>query len=261
MVAATKVRLPGRARPRRVSAAPGLRRYEELLARCGFRHVAGVDEAGRGAAAGPLVVAAVILGPGAPVDLLRDSKQLTPVARERIHEALVASASVLATVVVDVTEIDRLGVHAADLTAMRRAVARLGRRADFALFDGFGPRGVGIPSLSIWKGDRVCATVAAAGIVAKVTRDRLMRACDEAFPGYDFAAHKGYLTPEHGARLDLHGPCAIHRTSFDPVRRAALGAESGAPRAGQSSASLPGRTIFGGGSLVTAGIGSEHAGQ
>lgn len=234
-----RVGLPNRVQPRRmVATTPGLRRYEDLAARCGFTNIAGVDEAGRGAAAGPLVVAAVILGNGTSIGGLRDSKLLAPTARKTLHQRIVAEAKAVAIVVVAVAEIDRVGVHRADVAAMRRAVVRLPVRADFAITDGFGPQGLPISGLAIWKGDRVCASVAAAGIVAKVTRDRLMAEYDGQYPQYGFAVHKGYLTPEHTNHLDLLGPCAIHRRSFAPVRRALLETAGPAPQSGQSGATL-----------------------
>lgn len=229
------VGLPSRVKSRRVvTTTPDLRRYEDLAARCGFTNIAGVDEAGRGAAAGPLVVAAVILAPGASIRGLRDSKLLTPSTREALHQQIVAQARAVATVVVAVAEIDRAGVHVADVVGMRRAVARLPIRADFAITDGFGPPGLPMSGLAVWKGDRICASVAAAGIVAKVTRDRLMNDCDRQYPQYGLAVHKGYLTPQHMDRLDVLGPCAIHRRSFAPVRRALLDTAGSSAQSEQS---------------------------
>ena len=210
-------------RPRRV----GLRRpldiysYERALARQGFAPVAGVDEAGRGACAGPLVVAAVVLPVGrrGVVPGLADSKLLTPARRDLAYDAVLAVATSVSVVVVECDEVDRLGVHVADLEAMRRAVQRLDQRPRYALTDGFPVPGLGVPALAVWKGDRVCASVAAASVVAKVTRDRLMVALHHAHPQYDFATHKGYVTPGHLAALDDHGPCVEHRRSFAPVAR------------------------------------------
>lgn len=239
------VGLPNRVRRRRVVAAPGLERYEDLASRCGFRDIAGVDEAGRGAAAGPLVVAAVILSPGASIRGLRDSKLLTPKAREGLRERIVAEAKAVAIVVVTVAEIDHVGVHVADVVGMRRAVARLPVHADFAITDGFGPAGLPMSALAVWKGDRVCASVAAAGIVAKVTRDQLMVEYDRPYPQYGFGVHKGYLTAQHAGRLDALGPCAIHRRSFAPVRRALLENAGSAPQSGQSDARPLAMTVLG----------------
>lgn len=244
--------LPNRVQTRRVTAAaPGLRRYEDLATRCGFTNIAGVDEAGRGAGAGPLVVAAVILGEGASIPGLRDSKLLTPTAREELNQRVLAEAKAVAIVVVAVAEIDRVGVYVADVVGMRRAVARLSVHADFAITDGFGPPGLPMSGLAVWKGDRVCASVAAAGIVAKVTRDLLMTSHDRQYPEYGFAVHKGYLTPQHTDRLDALGPCAIHRRSFAPVRRALLETALPAPQSGQSVATLPTQAVLGGSSVAS----------
>jgi len=196
----------------------GLYGYERALGRAGFPVVAGADEAGRGACAGPLVAAAVILPPR-PLDGLADSKKLTPRARERLYGLVVERALAWAVVLVEPTECDDLGMHVANLEALRRAVSRLDARPDFVLTDGFPVDGLGVPSLAVWKGDAVAASVAAASIVAKVTRDRIMEAYAADFPAYAFGVHKGYCTAEHQAELDERGPCAIHRLKWDNVRR------------------------------------------
>ena len=202
----------------------GIYGYAAALRRAGFNLIAGADEAGRGACAGPLVAGAVILRPGraGEIEGLADSKLLTPLARERVYARIVAKALAWSVVSVEADECDALGMHHANLAALRRAVLRLEPGADFALTDGFGVDGLGAPSLAIWKGDRVAACVAAASVVAKVTRDRIMAGWHDAYPAYAFDIHKGYCTPLHQERLDANGPSPIHRWCFDNVRRAAV---------------------------------------
>jgi ribonuclease HII len=201
----------------------GLAAYERALNRAGFAPVAGIDEAGRGACAGPLVVAAVVLRPDARTTVpgLADSKELLPAAREEVYRLLVRSALTWHVVVIPPGEIDRFGLHVCNVTGMRRAMAGLRRRPAFVLTDGFPVRGLGIPSLAMWKGDQVAACVAAASILAKVTRDRIMTDLDERHPLYGFARHKGYCTPDHKQALLEHGPCVSHRFSFVNVIEAA----------------------------------------
>jgi ribonuclease HII len=209
----------------RRAASRTLYAYERSLARVGLQPVAGADEAGRGACAGPLVVGAVVLAPGrhGVVPGLADSKLLTPAARERVYEAVVARSLAWTAVVIPSHEVDRLGVHKANLEGMRRAVAGLAARPAYVLTDGFPVAGIGSPGLALWKGDRVAACIAAASVVAKVTRDRLMCGLHEEFPAYGFAEHKGYVTRDHQAALVEFGPCAQHRRSFVNVRAAAAG--------------------------------------
>lgn len=201
----------------------GLYGYERALRRAGFGLIAGADEAGRGACAGPLVAASVILGstPGAQVRGLRDSKLLSPAQRERCYDEIMAKAVAWSVVLIEPAECDRLGMHEANLQALRRAVLRLDTAADFVLTDGFGVDGLGTPSLAVWKGDAVAGCVAAASVVAKVTRDRIMSQAHDQWPHYRFDIHKGYCTPLHQRHLDAHGPCEIHRNCFVNVRRAA----------------------------------------
>lgn len=210
----------------------GLYALEQALQRRGFARVAGADEAGRGACAGPLVAAAVVLAPGRRGEIagLADSKLLTPLARERVFAAVHAQAVAYRVVVVGPEEIDRRGLHVCNLAAMRRALAGLEVSPDYVLTDGFGVDGLGVPGLAVWKGDRVSACVAAASVMAKVTRDRLMVELDGRFPGYGFAEHKGYATAEHQAALDRLGPCADHRFSYANVA-AVSGAARLPPRA------------------------------
>ena len=201
----------------------GLYGYERALRRVGLEPIAGVDEAGRGACAGPLVAGAVILPTGRAgiVPGLADSKLLTEKARERCYDQVVRRALAWSVVVLPSTECDRLGMHVANVEALRRAVALLDVPASYVLTDGFPVDGLGTPGLAVWKGDRVAACIAAASVIAKVTRDRIMRSLHDDFPAYDFATHKGYITEEHSAALTEHGPCPEHRMRFVNVRRAA----------------------------------------
>jgi len=198
----------------------GLWAFERMLQRHGFPRVAGADEAGRGACAGPLVVAAVVLPPGrrGEVPGLADSKLLTARAREVAYDEVVARALAWSVVVVAPQEVDRIGLHVANVRAMRQAVVRLDPCPSYVLTDGFPIAGLPAPALAVWKGDRVAACVAAGSIIAKVTRDRLLVQLHERWPAYDFAQHKGYSTPEHMAALAEHGPCPEHRFSYVNVR-------------------------------------------
>jgi ribonuclease HII len=194
--------------------------YERNLAKVGLDPVAGADEAGRGACAGPLVVGAAVLDSGrsGQVPGLNDSKLLTPAARERVYAQIVKRAVAWSVVVIPAAEVDRIGLHVANLQGMRRAVAQLAVRPSYVLTDGFPVAGIGAPGLAVWKGDQVAACIAAASVVAKVTRDRIMTEMHDEFPAYGFAGHKGYITREHQAALADHGPCAQHRRSFVNVR-------------------------------------------
>jgi ribonuclease HII len=199
----------------------GLYGYERALGRLGLAPVAGADEAGRGACAGPLVVAAAVLSTARRAEIpdLADSKLLTPAVRERVYDAVVARAVAWSVVVVPPEEVDRRGLHVTNIEAMRRALARLELTPGYVLTDGFPVAGLGVPGLAMWKGDRVAACIAAASVIAKVTRDRIMTELHERWPGYDFAAHKGYVTPEHQDALSRHGPSPIHRRSYVNVAR------------------------------------------
>ncbi len=194
----------------------GLAAYENVLARAGLAPVAGIDEAGRGACAGPLTVAAVVLDKTAikRIGEVADSKLLTPAAREKAYARIVRYALDWHVTVVSHTEIDALGLHVCNVEGMRRACAALSRRPEYVLTDGFPVQGLGAPALAMWKGDRVAASVAAASILAKVTRDRMMCELDERYPVYGFARHKGYTTGEHLRALAEHGPSPVHRRSF-----------------------------------------------
>ena len=202
----------------------GLWAYERALERAGLTPVAGADEAGRGACAGPLVVAAVILPAGrrGQVPGLADSKLLTAAARDRVYDEVLRRALTWSVVVVPPAEVDRVGLHVCNVQGMRRALMQLDVTPAYVLTDGFPIRGLPAPTLAVWKGDRVSASIAAASVLAKVTRDRLMAGLHERFPAYDFLGHKGYVTPVHNAALDEHGPCPEHRFSYVNVARRVL---------------------------------------
>ncbi len=192
---------------------------EQLLFQAGISPIAGVDEAGRGACAGPLVIAAVVLhDPFAPeLAPVRDSKELSENKREEIFQIIDSIAASISVVIVPATEVDARGVHAANLDGMRRAVNGLEVVPAYVLTDGYAIEGLGFPNLAVWKGDQVVVSISAASIVAKVTRDRIMREMDKEFAAYGFAGHKGYITAAHTKALNEHGPCAQHRQSFSNV--------------------------------------------
>lgn len=202
--------------PRR---AAGLTGYERVLARAGLSPVAGIDEAGRGACAGPLVVAAVVLDPRKLSGLsgIADSKTLTAAARDEAYAEVMRTALSWHRVIIPAAEIDACGLHVCNIAGMRRALAGLSCQPGYVLTDGFAVRGLGVPALAMWKGDEVAACVAAASIVAKVTRDRIMTGLDGEYPAYGFARHKGYSTRSHMRALAQHGPCPEHRASFANV--------------------------------------------
>lgn len=203
-----------------VRKAAALRTLEFTLSRQGLGPVAGVDEAGRGACAGPLVVAACVLGGSQLKSLatLDDSKRLTERAREQLYAAVVKHALSYCIVSIPAAEVDRLGVHVANIEGMRRAVAGLSVRPGYVLSDGFQVPGLPAPSLPVIGGDGNAACIAAASVLAKVTRDHRMVAMDREIPGYEFAVHKGYSTALHMACLDALGPSEEHRRSYRNVR-------------------------------------------
>jgi len=184
--------------------------------------VAGVDEAGRGPLAGPVVAAAVILDPARQVRGLRDSKVLSPERREELAVRIRERAIAWATGSADVAEIDRLNILHATMLAMRRAVEALGVVPEEALVDGNRCPALACRTRAIVKGDRDVKAISAASILAKTARDALLVELDRAYPQYGFAQHKGYGTPEHLAALQRHGPCPLHRRSFAPVVQAEL---------------------------------------
>jgi ribonuclease HII len=195
-----------------------LKDYERELRASGYRLIAGVDEAGRGALAGAVVAAAVILPHGTQIDGLADSKKLTAPKRERLLSRIRSLALGLGIGVVDEATIDRINILRASLLAMERAVSSLGLSPHFVLIDGNHLPSLSIPSLALPKGESHSSSIAAASIVAKVTRDRLMAQYHDLFPEYHFNRHKGYGTVDHLQALREHGPCPIHRRTFRGVK-------------------------------------------
>jgi ribonuclease HII len=195
---------------------------EGSLRRRGFTAIAGADEAGRGACAGPLMAAACVLPAGrrGRVPGLADSKLLTAAVREEVYAEVVDRALSWSVVAIPVPDLDARGMHVTNIEALRRAVSVLEPEPDYVLTDGFPVSGLAQPALAVWKGDRVAACVAAASVLAKVTRDRVMAELDARYPEYGFAEHKGYITEAHSAALDRHGPCSEHRMRFVNVARA-----------------------------------------
>ncbi len=191
--------------------------FELEARRRGYRRVAGLDEAGRGPLAGPVVAAAVILPTRCRLSGIDDSKQISESERTRLYEVIVRRARAVAVGVATEQEIDRVNILEATRLAMRRALASLTLPADYLLIDAVTLSHLAIPSRSIIKGDMLSMSIAAASIVAKVTRDRMMVQYHHAYPDYNFLSHKGYGTEEHLQRLAQHGPCAIHRRTFAPV--------------------------------------------
>jgi len=192
-------------------------RHERALRREGFRAIAGVDEAGRGALFGPVFAAAVILDPDRPIRGLDDSKALEPDRREVLAGRIYDRAKAWAVAASDAFEIDRINILQASRLAMRRAVERLTPTCDHLLVDAV-TVDVPLPQKALIHGDALCFSIAAASILAKVHRDRALRAWDEVFPEYGLASNKGYSTPDHIAALEKCGPTALHRFSFEPVR-------------------------------------------
>lgn len=201
-----------------LSSGPDLA-FEILASKEGYRHVAGADEAGRGPLAGPVVAAAVILDRKNVPDGLNDSKKLTARRREALFDAIVES-SIVAIASTSAPSIDRTDIRKASLEAMRKALALLTVRPDFALIDGRDvPPRLHCPGKAIVKGDARSMSIAAASIVAKVTRDRMMERAGKIFPGYGFERHAGYGTEDHRDAIAALGPCPLHRMSFRPLRQ------------------------------------------
>jgi ribonuclease HII len=196
-----------------------LKVIEQLLTAAGIAPIAGVDEAGRGACAGPLVVASVVLNdPFAPeLTPVRDSKEISESKREIVFDLIQKFATSISIIIISSEEVDSRGVHAANLDGMRRAVLGLNKEPAYVLTDGYAIEGLGVPNLAVWKGDQVVVSISAASIIAKVTRDRIMRELDLEFPEYGFAGHKGYITAGHTQALEKHGPTPHHRTSFSNI--------------------------------------------
>jgi ribonuclease HII len=192
---------------------------EQLLANAGISPIAGVDEAGRGACAGPLVIASVVLNDpfAAELAVVRDSKEIAENKRDAVFDLIHQVAASVSVVIVPAHQVDSRGVHAANLDGMRRAVQGLSVEPAYVLTDGYAIEGLGVPNLAVWKGDQVVVSISAASVIAKVTRDRIMREMDNEFPQYGFAGHKGYITAAHTQALQEHGPCVQHRRSFANV--------------------------------------------
>jgi ribonuclease HII len=194
---------------------------EQSLIKAGLAPIAGVDEAGRGACAGPLVIASVILKDlnSPKLSELRDSKELTEKQREALFPIIYEEAISVSVIKVAPDEIDKRGVHAANLDGMRRAVQGLSVQPNYVLTDGYAIEGMTVPSLAIWKGDQVAPSISAASVIAKVTRDRIMVELDQQFPGYGLAKHKGYITAAHTKALESIGVAEIHRKSYANIAK------------------------------------------
>ena len=202
--------------PRTLRKPLGLQRERALL-RCGYRIIAGIDEAGRGPLAGPVVAAAVVLDLRKVPPGLADSKTLSPERREALFEEILAAAEV-GIASISHAEIDAMNIRQASLRAMCRALAALPCTPDMALIDGNDPPDLSCPIQTIVRGDAQVASIAAASIVAKVVRDRIMKRLAASFPAYGFAQNAGYGTAAHRAALTRQGPCPFHRRSFAPVK-------------------------------------------
>jgi ribonuclease HII len=189
---------------------------EQTLFNAGIENVAGVDEAGRGPCAGPLVVAAVILKDPFSNELsqVKDSKELTEAKREQLFEIIIENCIDYNIVEITPDEIDQLGLHKCNIEGMRRAVMGLKTSAEYVLTDGYPIPGLTIPNLSVWKGDKVAISISAASILAKVYRDRIMIELDKKYPNYGLANHKGYITALHTDAIKKYGVLPIHRKSF-----------------------------------------------
>jgi len=192
---------------------------EDRLYAAGISPLAGVDEAGRGACAGPLVVASVILRDpqGHELAKVRDSKELSEKNREDLFDVVKEAALSLSVVIISNDDIDTRGVHAANLDGMRRAVQGLEITPAYVLTDGYAIEGLALPNLAVWKGDQVVTCISAASIIAKVTRDRIMRELDLIYPEYGFASHKGYITKVHTQALQRYGVTPVHRKTFSNI--------------------------------------------
>lgn len=189
--------------------------YEKKALEQGFKSICGIDEAGRGPLAGPVFAAAVILPVGLEIEGLNDSKKLSEKKRESLFDVIISNASAYSVAYADHAEIDEINILNATFLAMTRAVNGLKIPAEFALVDGNRvPKGLSVPCETIVKGDGISASIAAASILAKVSRDRVMKKADEIYPEYMFAKHKGYPTALHRELVNKYGPCPIHRLTF-----------------------------------------------
>ncbi len=189
---------------------------ESQLLQSGIKNIAGVDEAGRGPCAGPLIIAAVILNDPLAKSLggVKDSKQLSADQRDDLFELIKANSLAYSIIEISVEEIDSLGLHKCNIEGMRRAVQALDTKADYVLTDGYSIPGLSTPNLAVWKGDQVAITISAASILAKVHRDRIMIELDRKYRMYGLANHKGYITASHTAAIKEFGVLPIHRKSF-----------------------------------------------
>ena len=201
-----------------MAATPAPNDYETELIALGYRLIAGVDEAGRGALAGPVVAAAVIFPVARALPCVADSKTLAPAQREALEAEIRGCAVAWAVGVVSVEEIEAINILRATHVAMREALRGLSPAAEFVLVDGLPVPDLPAPARNIIEGDKHCCSIAAASILAKVHRDRLMCELDVLHPGYGFAAHKGYGTTQHQEALERLGACSAHRMTFGPVR-------------------------------------------
>lgn len=192
---------------------------EEDLLNAGLVKIAGVDEAGRGACAGPLVVAAVILQDlkSEKLEKVTDSKKLSPKLRESLFDTVIENSISYSIIEISSREIDEIGIQRSNIEGMRRAVNALAEKPDYVLTDGYSIPGLDSPNLAVWKGDQVALSISAASILAKVYRDRIMLDVDNQHPGYGFAEHKGYATASHEAAMREHGILDIHRKSYANV--------------------------------------------
>ncbi len=193
---------------------------EETLLKSGIQKIAGVDEAGRGPCAGPLVVASVILKDPYAKELSRvkDSKELTEKLREELYDVVIDQSLAYSIIEITVEEIDSFGLHKSNLEGMRRAISSLKISPEYILTDGYAIEGLATPNLAVWKGDQVAVSISAASILAKVYRDRIMVKLDEQYPGYGLAKHKGYITAAHTKALNEKGVSEIHRKSFANIQ-------------------------------------------
>ncbi len=189
---------------------------EQKLIAAGISKIAGVDEAGRGACAGPLVVASVILRDlnSRALEEVKDSKELTPKKRDTLFDVIIEESLSNSIIEIPPAEIDLIGLHRANLEGMRRAISALSTNPNYILTDGYEIEGLPAPSLAVWKGDQVALSISAASILAKVYRDRVMQDLDGKYPSYGFASHKGYATRSHQESLKKYGVSDVHRRSY-----------------------------------------------
>ena len=194
---------------------------EQTLIKSGIVKIAGVDEAGRGPCAGPLIVASVLLKDPLSSNLseIKDSKELTAKVREKLYDVIICNALAYAIIEIGVDEIDSLGLHKCNIEGMRRAVNALQIAPEYVLTDGYAIPGLTKPNLAVWKGDQVAVSISAASILAKVYRDRIMIELDGEYPQYGLASHKGYITASHTAAIKQYGILPIHRKSFENIAK------------------------------------------